>query len=106
MSYPPYTCCGCRSGSCSAPDAVVLHLLVLLVNLPRSRPNRYFVHGEDHTGSLLHLLQSVHGIPVAGLGRHGIGSEQSHSVYLRLRVRFGGESAANDLVEVNLRRGN
>ena len=84
-------------------DAVVLHLLVLLVNLPRSRPNRYLVHGEDLTGSLL-LLQSVHEIPVAGLGRHRVGSEQSHSVNLRLRIHLGGQSAANDLVVVNLRR--
>ena len=82
-------------------DAVVLHLLVLFVDLPRSRPTRYLVHGEDLTGSLL-LLQSVHETPVAGLGRHRVRSEQSRSVHLRLGVRLGGESAANDLVVVNL----
>ena len=84
-------------------DAVVLHLLVLFVDLPRSRPTRYLVHGEDFPSSLLHLLQSVHEIPVAGLGSHRVRSEQSHSVNLRLGVRLGGESAANDLIVVNLR---
>ena len=46
----------------------------------------------------------MHEVPVAGLGSHRVGSEQSHSVDLRLGVRLGGQSAANDLVVVNLHR--
>ena len=46
----------------------------------------------------------MHEIPVAGLGSHRVGGEQSHSVDLRLGVRLRGQSAANDLIVVNLHR--
>ena len=62
----------------------------------------YLVDSENLTSSLLHLLQSVHEIPVAGLGSDGVGSEESHSVDLGLGIVLSRESATDDVIVVNL----
>ena len=94
---------GSRARVVAQPNTEVLHLRSRLVDLPSHSPSTtHLVHSQNLSGSVLHLLQSVHEVPVAGLGSHRVGSEQSHSVDLRLGVRLGGESAANDLIVVNL----
>ena len=44
----------------------------------------------------------MHEIPVAGLGSHRVGGKESHAVDFGLRVVFGGKSATNNVVVVNL----
>ena len=95
---------GSRARVVTQPNTEVLHLRSRLVDLPLTHaPHTHLVHSQNLSGSVLHLLQSVHEVPVAGLGSHSVRSEQSHSVDLRLGVRLGGQSAANDLIVVNLR---
>ena len=44
----------------------------------------------------------MHEIPVTRLGSHRVRGEQSHSVDFGLRIGLSRESAANDLIVVNL----
>ena len=62
----------------------------------------YLIDSENLTSSLLHLLQSVHEIPITGLGGDGVGGEESHSVDLGLGIVLSGESATDDVIVVNL----
>ena len=62
----------------------------------------YLVDSENLTSSLLHLLQSVHEIPITGLGSDSVGGEESHSVDLGLRIVLSRESATDDVIVVNL----
>ena len=96
---------GSRARVVTQPNTEVLHLRSRLVDLPLTHaPHTHLVHSQNLSGSVLHLLQSVHEVPVAGLGSHRVRGEQSHSVDLRLGVRLSGQSAANDLVVMNLHR--
>ena len=92
----------------SQPDTVVLDFGVLLVDLPKSaitRPNAYFVDSKNLTSTLLHLLKSVHEVPITGLSSDSVGSEKTHSVNFRFRVRFGRKSTTNNVIIVNLQNG-
>ena len=67
-----------RRGSESYESAKnqVLHLRSRLVDLPLTHaPHTHLVHSQNLSGSVLHLLQSVHEVPVAGLGSHSVRSE-------------------------------
>ena len=89
----------------SQPDTVVLDFGVLLVDLPKSaitRPNAYLVDSKNLTSTLLHLLKSVHEVPITGLSSDSVGSEKTHSVNFRFRVRFGRKSTTNNVIIVNL----
>ena len=91
----------------SQPDSVVLHLSASLVNLRKSAIQvtvAYLVDSKNLTSSVLHLLQSVHEIPIAGLGSHRVRSEQSHSVDFRLGVNLRRKLATNDVIVVNLKQ--
>lgn len=94
-----------RTRVVAQPDTEVLHLRSSLVDLqtsPHTQPLAHLVHSKDLTRSLLHLLQSVHEVPVAGLGSHRVRSEQSHSVDLRLGIGLRRKSATNNVIVVNL----
>ena len=67
--------------------------------------NTYFVDSENLTSTLLHLLESVHEIPITRLGSDGVGSEKTHSVNFGFRVSFGRKSTTNDVIIVNLHNG-
>ena len=62
----------------------------------------YLIDSENLTSSLLHLLQSVHEIPITGLGSDSVGGKESHSVDLGLGIVLSGESATDDVIVVNL----
>ena len=47
----------------------------------------------------------MHEVPVAGLGSDGVGGEESHSVDLGLGIVLSRESATDDVIVVNLRKG-
>ena len=49
-------------------------------------------------------MESVHEVPVTGLGSHRIGSKQSHSEDFRFRVMLSGKSTANNVIVVNLHK--
>ena len=91
----------------SQPDTVVLDFGVSLVDLPKSAitlPNAYLVDSKNLTSTLLHLLKSVHEVPITGLSSDSVGSEKTHSVNFRFRVRFGRKSTTNNVIIVNLHR--
>ena len=73
-------------------------------NITDSSKNTYLIHSKDFSSSLLHLMESVHEVPVTGLGSHRIGSKQSHSEDFRLRIMLSGKSTANNVVIVNLHK--
>lgn len=56
------------------------------------------VHGEDLTGRLLHLLVLMKEIPEARLGGHLVGREDLHAVELRHGVRLSRGLAADHAV--------
>ena len=92
----------------SQPDTVVLDFGVLLVDLPKSaitNSNAYLVDSKNLTSTLLHLLKSVHEVPITGLSSDSVGSEKTHSVNFRFRVRFGRKSTTNNVIIVNLQNG-
>ncbi len=85
---------GARARVVLDPDAVVLDVAsVLLSDL---------VHVQNLTSGLLHLSHLVHEIPEAGLGNHGVGSEDLHAVGGGVGVGLGGSLAANDLEQLQL----
>ena len=47
----------------------------------------------------------MHEVPVAGLSSDGVGGEESHSVDLGLGIVLSRESATDDVIVVNLRKG-
>ena len=47
----------------------------------------------------------MHEVPITGLGSDGVGSEESHSVDLGLRIVLSRESATDDVIVVNLPNG-
>lgn len=78
------------AGIVSDPDAKVLDLEgALLVD---------DVQRDDLAVGLLDLSQLHEEVPEAGLGDHGVGSEDSHAVQLRGRVGIRGQVAPDDLV--------
>ena len=91
----------------SQPDTVVLDFGVSLVNLQKSaitQQNSYLVDSKNFTSTLLHLLESVHEVPVTGLSSDSVGSEKTHSVNFGFRVSFGRKSTTNNVIIVNLQR--
>ena len=89
----------------SQPDTIVLDFGVSLVDLPKSaitRSNAYLINSKNLTSTLLHLLKSVHEIPITRLGSDGVGSEKTHSVNFGFRVSFGRKSTTNNVIIVNL----
>ena len=89
----------------SQPDTVVLDFGVSLVDLPKSaitRSNAYLVDSKNLTSTLLHLLKSVHEVPITGLSSDSVGSEKTHSVNFRFRVSFSRKSTTNNVIIVNL----
>ena len=96
-----------RTRVVSQPDTVVLDFGVSLVDLQKSaimQRNTYFVDSKDFTSTLLHLLESVHEVPVTGLSSDSVGSEKTHSVNFGFRVSFGRKSTTNNVIIVNLQR--
>jgi len=97
---------GSRARVVTQPNTEVLHLRSRLVDLPLTHaPHTHLVHSQNLSGSVLHLLQSVHEVPVAGLGSHSVGSEQSHSVDLGLGIVLRRKSTTNNVIVVNLYKG-
>ena len=94
---------GSRARVVTQPNTEVLHLRSRLVDLPLTHaPHTHLVHSQNLSGSVLHLLQSVHEVPVAGLGSHSVRSEQSHSVDLGLGIVLRRKSTTNNVIVVNL----
>ena len=92
----------------SQPDTVVLDFGVSLVDLPKSaitRLNAYLVDSKNLTSTLLHLLKSVHEVPITGLSSDSVGSKKTHSVNFRFRVSFSRKSTTNNVIIVNLQNG-
>ena len=97
---------GSRARVVTQPNTEVLHLRSRLVDLPLTHaPHTHLVHSQNLSGSVLHLLQSVHEVPVAGLGGHSVRSEQSHSVDLGLGIVLRRKSTTNNVIVVNLYKG-
>lgn len=95
-----------RTRVVSQPDTVVLDFGVSLVDLQKSaimQRNTYLVDSKNFTSTLLHLLKSVHEVPVTGLSSDSVGSEKTHSVNFGFRVSFGRKSTTNNVIIVNLK---
>ena len=94
-----------RTRVVSQPDTVVLDFGVSLVNLQKlamEPRNAYLVDSKNFTSTLLHLLESVHEVPITGLSSDSVGSEKTHSVNFGFRVSFGRKSTTNNVIIVNL----
>ena len=97
-----------RTRVITQPDTVVLDFSVGFVNLHQSAKllqTTYLVDRKNFTCTVLHLLKSVHEVPITGLGSHRVGGEKTHSVNFGLRVRFSRKSTTNDVIIVNLHTG-
>ena len=97
---------GSRARVVTQPNTEVLHLRSRLVDLPLTHaPHTHLVYSQNLSGSVLHLLQSVHEVPVAGLGSHSVRSEQSHSIDFGLGIVLRRKSTTNNVIIVNLYKG-
>lgn len=83
---------GSGSRVVTEPDTEVLDLgRTLLVDL---------VDGHNLTVGLLNSSQTGQEVPEAGLGHHGVGGEDAHTVELRLRLLLAWEATTDHLVFV------